>query len=130
MTAAVMGLFGLLTVVAGGAVLFNVGDARADAGSIVPVVLWMNFLAGFLYLVAAAGLFGLKPWTVRVLLVAVVLLVIAVIGFVVHLASGEAYEQRTAFALPFRLLVTLFLYAAARYFVRSPATLRAVDRKP
>ena len=45
MTAVVMGLFGLLTVVGGGSVLLNAGGARADAGSIVPVVLWMNFFA-------------------------------------------------------------------------------------
>ena len=44
--------FGLMTIREGGAVLFVDGAARQAAGHYVPFVLWFNFLAGFVYLVA------------------------------------------------------------------------------
>ncbi len=48
--------FGLLTIKEGGTVLFGDEVASAAAGSYVPFVLWFNFLAGFSYAVAGAGL--------------------------------------------------------------------------
>ena len=55
-------VFGLLTIKSGGSVLFVGGIAREDAGNYVPFVLWFNFLAGFTYLLAGAGLFMRKHW--------------------------------------------------------------------
>ena len=48
--------FGLLTIKEGGTILFGGDAARASAGNYVPFVLWFNFLAGFAYVVAGAGL--------------------------------------------------------------------------
>jgi len=54
-------LFGLLTIKEGGAVLFVDGAGRAAAGNFVPFVLWFNFLAGFVYVVAGIGLWFRAP---------------------------------------------------------------------
>lgn len=117
-TALVMGAFGLLTLVASSAVLFNVGGAREAAGAIVLLVLWMNFGAAFLYIIAAFGLFRLQPWAPFPVLLAALLLFVAAIGFLVHVQQGGPYEARTIGALAFRIAVTVLLYLAARYFVR------------
>ena len=56
--------FGLLTLQEGGAVLFVDGAARQAAGHYVPFVLWFNFLAGFAYVIAGAGLWLRHRWAV------------------------------------------------------------------
>jgi len=113
-------LFGLLTLFKGGSVLFDIGGAREQAGAVVLLVLWMNLLAAVLYLVAAVGLFSMHPWADKPLLAAIALLLIAAIGFFLHVQGGGAYEQRTMIALPFRFGITVLLYFAARYFVKQP----------
>lgn len=116
--AALLLLFGLLTLAASSAVLFNLGNAKAEAGHAVPLVLWMNFAASFLYLAAGCGLIARRRWTLVLLLLAVLLLAGAAIGFVLHVRQGLPYEPRTFGALAIRIVVTLLLYAAARYFFK------------
>ncbi|MCB1863823.1 MAG: hypothetical protein KDG50_00205, partial [Chromatiales bacterium] len=54
--------FGLLTIKSGGTILFGNVAARDAAGSYVPFVLWFNFLAGFAYVIAGAGLWMQTRW--------------------------------------------------------------------
>ena len=54
--------FGLLTIKEGGTVLFGGEAARASAGNYVPFVLWFNFVAGFAYVIAGAGLWMQQRW--------------------------------------------------------------------
>ena len=115
-TAGIMGIFGLITLVASSSLLFKIGDLAAEAGNTVPVVLWMNFFASFLYLIAAYGLWAQREWTPMVLAIAVVLMLVAAIGSYVHVQTGGAYEQRTIGALTFRIFVTALFYVAARYY--------------
>lgn len=115
----VLGLFGLLTLVASGTLLFNIGGARGSAGAVVPIVLWMNLPSAILYIISAYGLFQLRPWAPTPLMVAAVLLMVAAIGFLVHVQAGGAFEQRTIGALAFRIVVTGLFIVAARYFVRT-----------
>ncbi len=56
--------FGPLTIREGGAILFGGEAARAAAGNYVPFVLWFNFLAGFAYVIAGAGLWLWFRWAV------------------------------------------------------------------
>jgi hypothetical protein len=58
--ALVAAVFGVLTIVSGGRVLF--GDGAAAAGSYVPYIVWFNFVAGFAYVAAAIGLWLRRPW--------------------------------------------------------------------
>ncbi|OEJ67165.1 hypothetical protein [Magnetovibrio blakemorei] len=98
----VSGAFGAMTIYSGGAVLFVDGAARAAAGNYVPFVLWFNFMAGFAYLIAAYGLFRLRPWTVPVSTAIAVLSLAVFAAFGVYVISGGAFEARTVVAMTVR----------------------------
>src|SRR5512140_1061656 len=99
--------FGLLTIVSGGRTLFGAEAVRQSAGAYVPFVLWFNFVAGFAYVVAGAGLWLQRLWAVRLAaaIAAATLLVFAAFG--VHVMTGGAYELRTVAAMTLRSLVWL-----------------------
>ncbi len=105
--AAVAVLFGLLSIFSGGSVLFGPDDAQRSAGAYVGFVVWFNFLAGFAYVAAGAGLWLQRRWAAGLafLIAIATLLVFATFG--VHVANGGAYEMRTVAALTFRSLVWL-----------------------
>ena len=94
-------LFGVMTLKTGGLSLFT-EEGRVAAGSYVPFVLWFNFLAGFLYIVAGVGIFMRHS---RAILIAK-FLAIATLGvfilFLGHVALGGAYEVKTLVAMIFR----------------------------
>ncbi|MEN9404504.1 MAG: hypothetical protein RL091_3207 [Verrucomicrobiota bacterium] len=92
-------VFGLVTIVRGGRALFGSMEVRAAMGHTVPFVLWFNFLAGFLYVLAGAGsLWGNRRAADLSLLLAISTLVIFV-AFGVHVFGGGAYEIRTVGAM-------------------------------
>ena len=98
-------MFGLLTIKSGGSVLFIDGSARQAAGNYVPFVLWFNFLAGFVYIVAGAGLWLKKQWAAKlsVLIVVATLIVYAILGL--YILGGGLYEMRTVIAMSFRSII-------------------------
>ena len=98
-------VFGLLTIKSGGSVLFVDGIAREDAGNYVPFVLWFNFLAGFIYLIAGGGLWMQKHWAlgISIFILAATIVVFAFFG--IHILKGEMYEVRTIAAMSLRTVV-------------------------
>lgn len=117
---AIGGLFGLLTIREGGAVLFGNEAARLAAGDYVPFVVWFNFLAGFAYLVAGVGLWLRRRWAVAVAfgIAAATLVAFAALG--VHAATGGAFEKRTVFAMTLRAVVWLAIAALGRRVLEGP----------
>jgi hypothetical protein len=115
-------LFGAATLLEGGHVLFGGPAARAEAGAVVPFVLWFNFTAAFAYVAAGAGAAAGRGWagSLARLLAAATALVFA--AFAVHVATGGAFERRTVVAMTVR---TLFWAALAvilpRLLRRAPA---------
>ena len=107
--------FGLLTIKSGGSVLFIDGIDRENAGNYVPFVLWFNFIAGFFYLLAGAGLFMQKRWGpwLSVSIATATLLVFAILGL--HILNDGMYEVRTVAAMSLRSLVWLSI-AMFAYF--------------
>lgn len=95
-------IFGALTIVSGGQALFGGPQRSFDFGNVVPVVLWFNFLAGFVYVAAGIGLFLRRSWGVglAVVLAFATVLVFAIFG--IHVATGGAYEMRTVAAMTLR----------------------------
>lgn len=95
-------LFGLATLVEGGHVLFGCPAARAEAGHVVPFVLWFNFTAGFVYIAAGLGAVRGRAWALWLAraLAVTTLAVFAALG--VHILSGGAYEPRTPVAMTIR----------------------------
>ena len=98
-------LFGLTTIASGGNALFGGAAARQAAGAYLPFVLWFNFLAGFAYVAASAGLWQRRRWAaiLALAIAGATLLVFAAFG--VHVGNGGAYEMRTVGAMTLRSLV-------------------------
>jgi hypothetical protein len=97
-------VFGIVTVFTGGRALFGSLESRADFGNVVPFVLWFNFLAGFVYIIAGAGLFLCRRWAVHTSLFVAVSTILVFVAFGVHVIGGGAYERRTIGALTIRSL--------------------------
>ncbi|MFC1665141.1 hypothetical protein ACFL17_05865 [Pseudomonadota bacterium] len=97
--------FGLLSISSGGSVLFGDGATRELAGDYVPFVVWFNFLAGFVYLIAGVGLWTQKQWTIplSIFITAATLVVLSLL--LIHILKGESYEVRTVAAMIFRAIV-------------------------
>jgi hypothetical protein len=101
-TAAIV--FGVVTVLTGGRALFGSLESRADFGNAVPFVLWFNFLAGFVYIVAGTGLLLCRRWAVYTSLFVAVSTILVFVVFGVHVIGGGAFERRTIGALTIRSL--------------------------
>ena len=98
-------LFGLLTIKSGGSVIFVDGPDRLAAGNYIPFVVWFNFLAGFIYLVAGAGLWLKKQWAIRLSIFIAVATVIVFVAFGIAVLIGQAYEMRTVVAMSLRTFI-------------------------
>lgn len=98
-------VFGLATIRAGAQVLFGDDVARQAAGQYVGFVLWFNFLAGFAYVIAGAGMWMQRGWArwLAAAIAAATLLVFA--AFAIHIATGGGWEQRTLAAMTLRSVV-------------------------
>lgn len=114
--------FGLLTIKEGGMTLSGDPAAVTAAGSYVPFVLWFNFVAGFAYVVAGAGLWLRRRWAAWLAVTIAAATALAFAGLGVHAASGGAYEQRTVVAMTLRTSVWLVIAVVARRsLLRRPA---------
>lgn len=108
-------VFGAVTIFSGGMILFTEGVARTAAGNVVPFVLWFNFLAGFFYILAGAGIFYWRKWGVSLsALIAVATLLIGA-ALLFHINAGELYETRTLAAMGLR---SVFWVAIATFVGR------------
>lgn len=97
-------VFGLVTIVSGGRALFGSPEVRAALGHTVPFVLWFNFLSGFVYLVAGAGLLWRRRWAVYASLFVAVSTFLVFLAFGIHVIGGGDYELRTVGAMTLRSL--------------------------
>ncbi len=101
--AALAMVFGIMTVFSGGNVLFGPDEAQQAAGSYVPFVVWFNFLAGFVYVIAGLGIWLRQNWALglAVFIATATCLVALAFGFLV--LRGDAFEMRTIGALALRI---------------------------
>jgi len=108
--AAIAVVFGLLTIKAGGQVLFGGSIYQKAAGNYVLFVVWFNFLAGFIYLVAGAGICMRLRWAVWLsLFIAIATItVFAILGM--HILNGGGYETRTIAAMSLRSIVWISIF--------------------
>jgi hypothetical protein len=87
-------VFGALTIRSGASVLFG-GEMALTAGDYVPFVVWFNFLAGFAYLAAGAGLWLGRRWAVWLAVALAVATLAAFAAFGLYVAAGAPFEPRT-----------------------------------
>lgn len=114
-------LFGLLTIKSGGSVLFGPEASKLAAGNAVGFVLWFNFMAGFLYVIAGIGLWMEKGWAVWLAGLIALLTALVFIAFGVHISGGGLYENRTIAAMTLRFTLWTFIF----FFARKKLTDRA-----
>ncbi|MBK8457913.1 MAG: hypothetical protein IPL47_13045 [Phyllobacteriaceae bacterium] len=93
------GMFALLTLMSGGRALFGGPEAVAAVGDAVPFVLWFNFLAGFAYLAAAAGLYRWRKWAIPAAWAIGGMTLLVFVAFGVAVALGTPFEPRTIGAM-------------------------------
>ena len=115
-------LFGFLTIWEGGSVVFR-GQAGSDP-DYVPFVVTFNFLAGFAYVTAGAGLWFRRPWARRLALIICASTLVVFGAFAVHILSGGAYEMRTVIAMTVRVTIWAAI-ASLAYRVATPSKLWA-----
>ena len=106
-------LFGLLTIKSGGQVLFGGSSFQKAAGNYVPFVLWFNFSAGFVYLVAGTGLWMRQRWAVWLALLIAIATIIVFVILGLHIFEGGKYETRTVAAMSLRSFVwfSIFIFS-------------------
>jgi len=121
--AIVAAVFGVATIRAGGSVLF--GDGAQAAGNVVGFVVWFNFLAGFAYVIAGAGLWMRRRWSAQLALAIAAGTVLVFGAFGVHVLAGDAYEARTVWAMALRGGVWILIALLAFRAVKSQAALKA-----
>lgn len=97
-------VFGGVTILTGSRALFGGLETRAAFGNTVPIVLWFNFLAGFVYIVAGVGLLLSRRWAVYTSLFVAVSTILVFVPFGVHVIGGGSFEKRTVVALTIRSL--------------------------
>lgn len=112
--AGVITIFALLTLFMSSSVLFDWFGIRAKEGNYILFIVWANFLAGILYLIAAYGFLKAKRWTFWVLSLALLLLIISFIELIVYIRNGNIYETKTVGAMIFRTAIT-FIFTVTAY---------------
>jgi len=125
--AAVAVVFGALTVFSGGQALFGDAQARAAVGQAVGFVLWFNFLAGFVYLLAGLGLWLGREWARYLAWALVIGTALVATGFGLHVWNGGGFEVRTVGALALRLGFWVAVVALTRP-AKTPSSRDIVDR--
>jgi hypothetical protein len=111
-------LFGLLTIFSGGSVLFGPDEAQRLAGNYIRFVVWFNFCAGGVYVIAAIGVWQRKEWAIWLAGFIAAATALAALGFAAVVWRGEMFEMRTVGALAFRFGFWVVLAYVARRAVR------------
>lgn len=107
--------FALVTLFMSSSVIFDWFGIREMEGNYVPFIVWTNFIAAFLYLGSAYGLFKSKRWAFWVLMGTAAILFISLIGLFVHINLGRSFEMKTIGAMVFRIVLTI-IFAAFVYY--------------
>lgn len=109
-------VFGAVTVISGGSVLFGTDVVREAAGHFVPFVLWFNFIAGFAYIAAGLAIWLAHRWAFGLSIAIAVATFFVATAFGVWVFQGGAYEMRSVGALSLRfgvwLAISLVMFRA------------------
>ena len=116
-TAIIITLFALITLFMSTSVIFDLFGIREKEGNYVLFVVISNFIAGFMYLFSAYGLFSEKKWATKLLLITTTILVVSFIGLLFHVHSGGIYEQKTIKAMLSRIVITGSFACISWFFI-------------
>lgn len=102
----VLFLFGVLTLVLSGSIIFDLFGVRAMEGNYVDFVVWANLVASILYIVTFIDFVRNKKWNWHYLAYSFVILVGATIAFWIYIENGGIHEAKTIKAVVFRTVFT------------------------
>ncbi len=115
----VLTAFALLTLFLSSSVIFDMFGIRAKEGNYVLFIVWANFIASLLYLLAAYNWYKLKSIATKILGSTTVMLIIAQIALFVHINGGGIYEEKTVKAMFFRITITLVFTIISYFMIKS-----------
>ncbi len=75
---------------------------KSAAGDAVPVVLWFNFLAGFVYVLGAIALYKFAVWAQRIAWVIGICTALVFVILIALALGGAPFEWRTVGAMTIR----------------------------
>lgn len=119
-SAIILAIFAVLTLFLSSSVIFDWFGIRAKEGNYVLFIVWANFIASILYLIAAYGFIKKTKWTFWVLILALGILLIAFIALQSHIDTGGIYEAKTVKAMIFRMMITLIFSLVAYFKINNP----------
>lgn len=128
-SAILLTLFALITVFMSGSVIFDLFGIREKEGNYVLFIVIANFISGFIYLIAAYGLFFGRTWTTRLLVFATSILTISFVGLIWHISSGGIYEQQTLKAMLFRIAITALFAGLSWRFTSAEKDYSLIKKK-
>lgn len=97
-------LFGGMTLVEGGVLVFGGAKALEEAGNVVPWVLYYNFAAGFVYVLTGLATLMDKPIAKKFALGLALVNLLVLISLIIYILTGGLYLQRTPVAMTVRTL--------------------------
>ncbi|MDO9184938.1 MAG: hypothetical protein Q7W13_02925 [Bacteroidia bacterium] len=116
-SAVLITLFAMVTLFMSTSVLFDLFGIREKEGNYVLFVVLSNFIAGFLYLIAAYGLFSEKKWSTKLILITTLILIVSFAGLLIHANTGGIYEQKTITAMISRIAITGAFASISWFFI-------------
>ena len=109
-----------MTIKSGGAVIFFDGEARQAAGHYVPFIVWFNFIAGFVYIIAAIFLWLQNRIATSLALFITITTLIVFTLFGLHIIDGGEYEMRTIIAMSLRSAIWVIISVYSwQYFLHT-----------
>ncbi len=118
---AILAGFGFLTLFLSTSVIFDLFNVREREGNYVLFIVWANFISSLIYLASVYGFLTLKKWTYKALAASTLVLTIAFIGLQFHIHSGGVHEEKTIWAMVFRIAVTIGLTLYAYFTLNKTA---------
>jgi len=115
--AVIITLFALITLFMSTSVIFDLFGIREKEGNFVLFVVISNFIAGFLYLFSAYGLFTEKKWVTKLLLITTAILIVSFLGLLIHAKTGGIYEEKTISGMIFRIAITGVFAGISWFFI-------------
>lgn len=113
----ILTLFALITLFMSTSVIFDLFGIREKEGNYVLFVVISNFIAAFMCLLGAYGLFTEKKWSTKLLLITTTILIVSFIGLLIHANSGGIYEHKTIKAMLSRIAITGAFAGISWYFI-------------
>ena len=101
-----LSVFAALTFFLSVSVLFDLFGVRAQQGHYVLFVVITNFICSLLYFYSVYGLIKRKKWSTYLLGMSLVLLILVFAFLNIYIENGGVYENKTYYAMIFRMAVT------------------------